>query len=363
MAEALIDLTALRNNLRVARRLAPGSALLAVIKANAYGHGMLPVARALGTEAEGFAVARLEEGLALREAGIEGRIVLLSEHAGQQQLATCAQHRLDIVVHDRPGAERLASASLPAPISAWLKIDTGMHRLGIEPSETAAVHQLLTTSPAIEQVVLMSHLACAEEIGHVQNQRQILCFDQATDGLRSAVSIANSAAILTRPASHRDWVRPGIMLYGAHPLGEAAEPKLEAVMTLQAPLLAVRDVPAGESVGYNHTWTAPADCKVGTVAIGYGDGYPRHAPNGTPVVLNGRRAPLAGRVSMDTLTIDLSDHGDAMPGDTVQLWGSQLPVNEVADCAGTIAYELLTRVTDRVAFRYRDSSAAPPAAK
>lgn len=363
MAEALINLAALRNNLRTARRYAPGSALLAVIKANAYGHGMLPVARALQDDANGFAVARLEEGLALRDAGIQGRIVLLSEHAGEDQFGHCARHRLDIVIHDQPGATRLANTPLPGPITVWVKIDTGMHRLGIEPGQTASVYKALAASPAVDQVILMSHLACAEDIDHVQNERQLDCFDQATAGLAAVSSIANSAAILTRPESHREWVRPGIMLYGANPLGEQASPQLDAVMTLQAPLLAVRDVAAGAGVGYNHTWTAPADCKVGTVAIGYGDGYPRHAPNGTPVVINGRRAKLAGRVSMDTLTIDLSDHADARPGDMVQLWGPQLAVNEVADCAGTIAYELLTRVTGRVAFSYRDSSAAPPSPK
>ncbi len=353
MVEAIINLAALRSNARTVRTLAPNSAVMAVIKANAYGHGMHQVARALQTEVEGFSVARLTEALELRHKGIEQRLLVLSARPGLEQLRLCAQHNIDIVVHDTDTARLLSDCSLPKPVSVWLKMDSGMHRLGVAPADMRAVYLSLANAPSVGDIVLMSHFASAEETRAETTDEQIRRFDTATAGIDAPTSLANSAAIITRPDSHRQWVRPGIMLYGANPLGDQASPGLQAVMTLQAELLAVRDIGANEGVGYNHTWTSSHASRIGTVAVGYGDGYPRHAANGTPVLINGRRAPLAGRVSMDTITLDLTEHPGASPGDKVILWGDGLTVNEVADCADTIAYELLTRVTDRVDFIYQ----------
>jgi alanine racemase len=353
LVEAIINLSALAYNARTVRELAPRSALMAVIKANAYGHGMLPVARALQPRVDGFAVARFEEAMTLRQQGIDKPVLMLSGRPDHEQLQQCARHSIDIVVHDAATARLIAQSAVTPALGIWLKIDTGMHRLGVAPAQASPIYRLLSASPAVNEIVLMSHFASAEQPHNAATQRQLHCFDATIAGLEGAHSIANSAAIITRPDCHRHWVRPGIMLYGANPLGEAAAPTLRPVMTLRSQLLAVRDIDAGDSVGYNHTWTAPAATRIGTVAIGYGDGYPRHAGNGTPVLVNGKRASLVGRVSMDTITVDLGAQTDARAGDEVILWGEGLPVNDVAVHAGTIAYELLTRISGRVRYIYR----------
>ena len=361
MVEAIINLSALRHNARIARSLAPHSALMAVIKANGYGHGMVPVARALEAQADGFAVARFEEAMTLRRHGIGKRLLIMSGRPDSSQLQQCAAHAIDIVVHDHDTARLIAGSSLSPALGIWLKIDTGMHRLGVPPAQAADTYQLLAASPAVSEIVLMSHFASADDDQVDTTDQQLQCFERVSAGLVSGVtagesvaeSIANSAAIIRRPDCHRDWIRPGIMLYGAHPLGEHASPPLQAVMTLRSELLAVRDIGAGEGVGYNHIWTSTRPARIGTVAVGYGDGYPRHAGNGTPVLVNGQRLPLAGRVSMDTITVDLSEQPGARPGDEVILWGEGLAVNEIAAHAGTIAYELLTQVSGRVRTIYQ----------
>ncbi len=354
VVEASINLSALRHNARIARDLAPHSALMAVIKANAYGHGMVAVAQALEPQVDGFAVARFEEAMTLRQHGIGNRLLIMSSRPDAEQLQQCADSAIDIAVHDAATAQLIAERKIAPALNIWLKIDTGMHRLGVPPPQAAALFRMLEASASVRETILMSHFASADDCQVDTTEQQLQCFDSATIGLSAPVSIANSAAIITRSDCHRNWIRPGIMLYGANPLGETAQPTLQAVMTLRSELLAVRDIGAGEGVGYNHTWTSTQPARIGTVAVGYGDGYPRHAGNGTPVLVNGHRAPLVGRVSMDTITIDLSEHAQAQAGDEVILWGDGLAVNEIAAHAGTIAYELLTQVTGRAHYVYRD---------
>lgn len=357
MVEATIDLAALCANARSARELAPHSRQLAVIKANAYGHGLLAAARALEPLADGLGVARAEEAFALRDAGIDAPLVVMSERPDRATLAELARRNVALTVFDRTVAETL-NAGGGARMNIWLKIDTGMHRIGIMPDEVADTLAVLRASDAVGDIVLMSHFAAAEELERPLNDAQLACFDRAVAGTGLPASLANSAAVIALPESHRDWVRPGIMLYGANPFDEEHAVRLQPVMTLTAPVIAVRTIGTGESVGYHGIWTSARPSRIATIGIGYGDGYPRHAPNGTPVLIRGRVVPTAGRVSMDMVTVDVTDHPEIEPGDTATLWGEGLPIERVARAAGTIPYELLTKVTSRVRFRYRDASDA-----
>ena len=349
--QALIDTDALRYNLARVRALAPDSRVMAVIKANGYGHGWARVAGVLEA-ADAFAVARLGEAIALREAGITQPVVLLEGFTSAQELATIVQYELAVVVHHDMQIDLLETASLLQPLPVWLKIDTGMHRLGIPPARARAAMQRLEDCAGVVLQGLMTHLASADERDNPQTGDQLDCFAQATDGLHAARSIANSAGLLAWPASHADWVRPGIMLYGVSPFHDTVgvQEALRPVMTLRTHLLAVNHHQRGDRIGYGGTWTCPVDMPVGVVGIGYGDGYPRHAAEGTPVLINNQRVPLVGRVSMDMLSVDLRACPEARAGDPVQLWGAGLPVEEVARHAGTIAYELLCGVTSRVEF-------------
>ncbi|HUH37454.1 MAG TPA: alanine racemase [Spongiibacteraceae bacterium] len=350
-ALATIDLAALRHNLHRARALAPGSKLMAMIKANGYGHGLLPVARAL-SDADGLAVARLDEAVQLREQGLAQRLLLLGTLLDDDDLALCAQHHIDIVIHEADTARRLARARLPRPVHCWLKLDTGMHRLGLMPGQLQPVLDTLAASAAVGEQVLMTHFACADEVDSAATAEQLACFAAMTRGLGLPTSLANSAALIDQPASHGDWNRPGIMLYGDNPLHGHREVDVRPVMTLSARVLAVRDIPPGAAVGYGATWISRRPSRIATVGIGYGDGYPRHAPNGTPVLVNGHRAALAGRVSMDSICVDVTDCGPVSPGDPVELWGRALPAREIADHAGTISYALFTGISQRVEFVY-----------
>lgn len=350
-AAARIDLTALRHNFERARRSAGSARVLAVIKADAYGHGALRVARALG-DADGFGVARIEEGIALREGGVVKPVVLLSGVPSADDLPEAAHHRLQLVVHHPAQIEALESVTVSERLDVWLKVDTGMHRIGIAPDEAlAAWHRLADCASVAGPPVLMTHLACADDAEHPATRAQLARFAPLVRSSGAPWSMANSAGLLGWPETHGAWVRPGIMLYGISPfLGARAEQMdLRPVMTLETRLIAVNRVPRGESIGYGATWKAPEDMVVGVAAAGYGDGYPRHAPSGTPVLVNGRRAALVGRVSMDMISMDLRGQPHAAPGDPVVLWGRGLPAEEVAARVGTIAYELVTRVSPRVA--------------
>jgi len=353
---AEIDLEALRANLRRVRHVAPYARVMAAIKANAYGHGVVPVAQALGHDVEGLAVACLEEALELRDTGVVVPILLLEGCLDVAELVEAARRDLSIVVHCEDQLCMLEKARLEHPTPVWLKINTGMNRLGIEPGMASAFHARLAALGADRVTVLATHLAEADDREATTTIRQLRCFDETIAGLGGPQSIANSAAILDRPDTHRDWVRPGIMLYGASPFADSVgvDEGLVPVMTLSSALIAIRDCCAGEAIGYGGDWRCPEAMRVGVVAIGYGDGYPRHARSGTPVLIRNRRAPLVGRVSMDMLTVDLREVPDAAVGDEVVLWGRDLPVEAVAESAGTISYELFCRLTRRVPVSYRN---------
>lgn len=350
---ARVGLDALRSNLELARRTAPHSRVLAVVKANAYGHGLVPVARAL-SDADAFGVAGVEEALLLRQAGITRPIVLLEGFFHSAELDAVVRHELSLVIHAPHQVEALATAAPAAPVRVWIKLDTGMHRLGFAPAELASVLPRLQALPGIEVMGLMTHFACADDRADPATGRQLECFHAAVRGLAGEHSLANSAALLGWPQTHADWVRPGLMLYGISPFLDdtAVDQGLTPAMTLETELIAIRDCPAGEAVGYGGAWVCPETMPVGVAAIGYGDGYPRHAPAGTPVLVDGRPAQLIGRVSMDMITLDLRGLPGARVGSRVTLWGEGLPVEQIARAAETIPYELVCAVTARVPLLY-----------
>lgn len=346
---------ALSNNIAVLRRHMPGSRLLAMVKADAYGHGVAALAPWLAGQVDGFGVAFLAEALALRDQGISEPITVLEGVFSAHELGLARQAGLDIVVHS---PEQLALMGLvpdgPA-VRVWLKINTGMNRLGFRPVEALKAWRALSRLDGISGLGLVTHFANADTLASGQTEQQLGRFRALQEVLAGELgepvpdSLANSAAILAWPEAAGSWMRPGIALYGSSPFGRqsAAFFGLQPVMTLHARLIAVHEVPAGESVGYGAAWTASQATRIGVVSIGYGDGYPRHAPSGTPVLVNGRRCQLAGRVSMDMITVDLGEV-PARPGDEVVLWGEGLPADEVAAAAGTISYELFCRLTPRV---------------
>ncbi|HVN41471.1 MAG TPA: alanine racemase [Steroidobacteraceae bacterium] len=352
---AIVDTAALRHNLGVARARAPGTRVMAVIKANAYGHGVLPAAKALA-EADGFAVARLDEGLALRTAGLTNRVLLLEGVFSPEQLALAAQQKFDLMVHSFEQLQMLEERAGTEPLSVWIKLDSGMNRLGFRVEEFAAAYERLRrTGHIATEPTLVTHLASADDRREARTAQQMAAFRSVTAGLPGARSIANSAGLLAWPDTRGDWVRPGLMLYGVSPFlsGTGAELGLRAAMTLQTEVIAVKTVRSGETVGYGGAWRAERETRMAVVAAGYGDGYPRSLPSGAPVQINGRRAPLIGRVSMDMISVDVTDLPPAAVGDPAVLWGEGVPVEEVAQYAGTIAYELICGVSQRVKHEVR----------
>ena len=347
---ALIDLAALRHNLKRVRELAPRSRVMAVIKANAYGHGIAVVAQALAA-ADAFAVASLEEAQTVRRAGLSNPIVLLEGVFGDTELEEAARWDCELVVHDAYQLKLIEQSTLKAELGVWLKVDSGMNRLGFAPAAVADAWKRLNRARAVKQPVrLMTHLASADESSNPKTLTQLEAFAAATAGIVAERSIANSAGILAWPQSHADWVRPGSMLYGASPFTNrnGDDDGLKPVMTVGTNLIAVKALKKGESVGYGGAFVAPVDMTLGIAAIGYGDGYPRHAPGGTPVLVKGQRVPLVGRVAMDMIGVDLSAVPRPEVGDPVIAWGPELPVEEIARAAGTIPLELLCGVTQRV---------------
>ncbi len=346
---ALIDTQALRHNLKQVRKTAPNAKIMAVVKADAYGHGLATVANIL-TEAHAFAVASFDEGVALRNAGVAHPICLLEGFFDTQELTLLNHYRFSSVVHNLVQLQRLESHQSSSPIDVWLKADTGMNRIGFVPDELPDVLARLHKCNAVGRVRLMSHLARADDRADKATNDQIALFTKLAATREWECSLANSAGVVAWPQSHFDWVRPGIMLYGASPVeGDgAAELGLHPVMTLTSELIAVNHRRKGDCVGYGGEWVCPEDMPIGVVAIGYGDGYPRLAKASTPVLVDGQRVPLIGRVSMDMITVDLRGKPDAQVGDPVVLWGQGLPVEEIATHASTIAYELLARMPKRV---------------
>jgi len=351
---AIIDTQAFVANYRYAKSLAPRSRAVAVIKANGYGHGAVPLAHALGDEADAFGVACSEEAMELRESGIRNPIVLLEGVFDPAEVTNAALHELMLTVHSQAQLEWLLAARPARPLTVWLKLDSGMHRLGFPPAELDEAYRRLADSPNVAQIVLMTHFACADETENAATARQLALFRHTLDGIEAPLSLANSAAVMAWPDTHGDWIRPGIMLYGSSPLGGGAtDAPLKPVMRLESRLIAIHDLGAGESIGYGARYTCDRPTRVGVVAVGYADGYPRHAPDGTPVAVNGKLTRLIGRVSMDMLTVDLTAQPEAQIGDRVQLWGDLVSTNEVARLSNTISYELFTRMNRRVHFQYR----------
>lgn len=351
---ARIDPDAIAHNLGRVREYAPDSRVMAVVKADAYGHRIDLCLSALEA-ADMLAVATIEEARAIRRLGSGLPVLLLEGVNNDDDLAVAVDLGLELTIHQSHQLEALERfGRSPAP-RLWLKLDTGMHRLGFPAEAVAETHRRMLAVPGVEQVNLVSHFACAEEAGHPLNARQLERFHAVTDGLEGERCLANSAGLINLPEARLDWVRAGLVLYGISPLPGRPGPELglKPAMTLTAELLAVNHVAAGESIGYGARFTAGRDMRVGVVGIGYGDGYPRSTADGAPVRLGGQRCGMCGRVSMDMITIDLDQCPDARVGDEVVLWGRGLPVEELAEAAGTIPYELVCRITRRVRFRGR----------
>ncbi|WP_163931966.1 alanine racemase [Paraferrimonas sp. SM1919] len=347
---AQIDITALHHNVLQLQKIAPHSKLMAVVKANAYGHGLTSICKHL-TEVDGFGLARLEEAMQVRAAGVGAHLLLLEGVFRSSDLYYLASHNIDTVVHHQSQVDMLEEVTLAKPINVWIKIDTGMHRLGFLAEEFNDAYQRLLNNPNVAKPInFMTHFGCADDQANPVTLQQIQRFNELTQGLEGQRTLANSAGILGYQDAHQDWIRAGIALYGVSPIegDRATNHGLQPAMRLISKLIAVRDHKAGEPVGYGGSWRSEQDTKLGVVAIGYGDGYPRNAPTGTPVYINGRRVPIVGRVSMDMLSVDLGADSIDKVGDDAILWGPELPVEEVAEYIGTISYELVTKLTPRV---------------
>lgn len=362
----------LRHNMQLIRTLAPHSKHCAVAKANAYGQGLLHLVRNLKDLSDGFCVARIKEALSIQESGYEGKILLLEGFFGREELLKTLSRRFDTVIHNDEQLELIEQVSkewqaeqekgfwkrkakIYFPITVWLKIDTGMHRLGVHPEQVAEFYQRLTACALVEKVNFVSHFSRADEPDCGYTEKQIATFEQATQGLAGERSISASNGILYWQQAHFDWVRPGIIMHGISPHNQPiTDLGFKPVMKFSSSLIAVRTHKAGEPVGYGGTWIAEKETKIGVIAVGYGDGYPRNAPQGTPVFINGRKVPIVGRVSMDMMTVDLGANCEDKVGDEVELWGENLLIEEVAKAIGVINYELITKLTPRVIFEYED---------
>lgn len=358
---ARIDLDALRHNLAVARAAAPGRKVMAVVKANAYGHGLVRVAQALG-DADALAVARLGEAVALHDAGCRATIVLLEGCQDNAEWVEAAARGFVPVVHHREQLELLRAARLSRPLACWMKVDTGMHRLGFSPAQAVAAYaELAALDNVRDQPGLMTHLANADDRWDPTTAEQLARFKPLAERFAVPTSMANSAGILGCADSHGDWIRPGLMLYGASAFlnGQGGDNGLRPVMTLSARLIAVNQRNAGDPVGYGGSWRCAHDMPVGVVCIGYGDGYPREIAADTSVLVAGRASRVVGRVSMDMIMVDLHDLPDAKMGDVVTLWGDGLPVERIAKSAGTIPYTLFCGITSRVHFEYVGDVSSP----
>lgn len=339
--------------------------MVCCVKANAYGHGMIPIANALAANTDALAVASIEEAVLLRESNIKTPILLLEGIFAEDELQLVSELDLWIVVHNQNQLgflehylERYSGEKL---IDAWLKIDTGMHRLGFDPEHVKTAYNRLGSLDHIGNIRLMTHFACADELDNPFTEIQLNSFDQISSQLGVECSLANSAGILGWPESHQDWVRPGYMLYGLSPFSPAktgeqhvSVKELEPVMSFQTQVIDIKRVSAGEGIGYNHHWRAERDTDIAVLAVGYGDGYPRNTKNRAPVLIDGQRAKTVGHVAMDMMMVDISDLGPVTIGAEVELWGKDLSVNEVAAYSGYSPYELLTRIPPRLERKFID---------
>lgn len=346
--QAAIDLQALRHNLQIVRRAAPTSRVWSVVKANAYGHGIDRVWRALeGTD--GFAMLNLEEAILLRERGWKGPILMLEGFFHADELPLFDKYRLTSSIHSNWQLKVLQDAQLHAPLDIYLKMNSGMNRLGFQPERVHSIWRQLRELKNVGDITLMAHFANAELPDGITDAVQRIA--QAKEGLDCPLSLANSAATLWHPEVHADWVRPGIVLYGASPSGQwqdVADSGIRPVMTLNSQIIAVQTLQAGDCVGYGSRYCASGEQRIGIVACGYADGYPRLAPTGTPVLVDGVRTGTVGAISMDMLTVDLTPCPQAGIGTPVELWGKDVKIDEVASAAGTVGYELMCALAPRV---------------
>lgn len=344
--QAHISLSALENNLQVARRTT-SARLMSIIKADGYGHGMLRVAEALSAS-DGFALLDIQDALRLREAGFRQTILMLEGFFGAEELALVAEYDLTCVIHSAWQLALLDAYPKSGKLDVWLKINSGMNRLGFAPQQAAQAMEQLRRHRAVREITLMTHFANADEPRGVAGP--LALFNEVAAHYRVPRSLANSAALLRYPETHGDWVRPGLMLYGASPFAEAGAQQfgLKPAMTLSSRIIAVQELRAGDEVGYGALFRAGHAMRIGIVACGYADGYPRHAPNGTPVLVDRQATQTLGRVSMDMLYVNLSKLPQAGIGSAVTLWGGGLPIEDVARAAGTVSYELMCALTARV---------------
>lgn len=353
---ATVDLSAVAHNLSVVRKLAPLSKVMAAVKADGYGHGAVEVSRALeNSGVDALAVACLEEAMQLRHAHLRAPIALLEGVISSEEARLAAYEGLQVVLHDHWQIELLHQLGPSAQVQIWFKLDSGMHRLGFPLADVPQLLDALKRHPGWQLKGWITHLACADEAQNPFTTEQISRFDRALEGVGGARSIGNSAGLITWPSARADWVRPGLMIYGASPVPEysAAALGLRPAMTLESRLIAVREYDRGETIGYARAYTCTERMRIGVVAVGYADGLHRAFPTGTPVLVRGQRAALVGRVSMDMISVDLQRIPDAQVGDAVMLWGPGLPAEQQAKLANTLAYELFCGLTNRVRFQYK----------
>ena len=347
---ALIDIAAMQHNLSVVRACAPGAKVWGVVKANAYGHGLAHSVRAFA-DADGLALVEIEGAVKLREMGWEKPILILEGFFGPDGIDTIVEQELELTIHSTEQIDMLEQAAISKPLDIHLKMNTGMNRLGFKPDAWRAAYERLREMPSVRKISFITHFANAEETegSPMPIVEQVRCFDRVTEGLEGPRSLSNSAAVLVHPELATDWVRPGIMLYGGTPGGKTAEEYgLKPAMTLKSEIIAVQELAVGDTVGYGSTYVADRPMRIGVVACGYADGYQRTAPNGTPILVDGVRTQLLGRVSMDMLTVDLTPVPQARVGSAVTLWGEGLPIEEVANASGTVGYELMCALSLRV---------------
>lgn len=344
--KATFNTKAFAYNLEQVRNLAPKSKIMAVLKANAYGHGLIEAARALSS-ADGFSILSLSEAIQLREYGFDQYLLLLEGFFSAYEVKVCSQMNIGAVIHNNHQIDFINQTKPKNPINIHLKINTGMNRLGFPPSEIKSLIKSLEGNPYIGNIILMTHFANADVINGIEDQ--LALFNTVIDDNYDR-SVANSAAIIRFPETHMEWVRPGIMLYGASPFeGQSGKDiGLKPVMSLHSKIIAVQDLDKGQSVGYGSTFVANHKTRIGIVACGYADGYPRHAPSGTPIMVDGKKSRTLGRVSMDMLYVDLTHISSANINSDVELWGNNISVDEVAKDAKTVGYELLCRISSSI---------------
>lgn len=349
-AHIRFDWQALSNNLSVVKTYAPHSKILAMVKANAYGHGLGIVAEQLTEQVDGFGVACIEEALRLRDQGIVNPIFLMEGFFHHQELPLVERHNLTLVIHNHQQVEHLASYNFKSPVEVWVKLDTGMNRLGFDAHQAPILLEKINKIKTLQLSGVMTHFGDAFQTHKDTTLMQLKRFEEVVNAYSMAKSLANSAAIVAWPNTHYDWVRPGIMLYGISPIDGVPASKLglKPVMSFYSEVISTKPCAKGEKVGYGGTWQASSDTQLAVIACGYGDGYPRHAKNGTPVLIQGIEAPLVGRVSMDMLCVDVGHIPDVCIGDEVELWGPNLPIERIAEASDTIGYELVCQITDRV---------------